>query len=173
VQLPQYKGTFDTVEYGTWLCGFFDLYIEDPTPTPIRFFDDIIHLLLGGRLPLKEGLGYNDFGILIIEADGTIRKNDTLRSAQSLDKFKSSLSIIQEDVTNFLDGPEYREYITEQKPTAHECLRCEVLAMCGGGMPTHRFGLDQTFGNPTVYCADQKSLISHMRNKLFISEPLK
>ncbi|MCZ5510163.1 hypothetical protein O5475_05465 [Escherichia coli] len=54
--------------------------MEDSNPVPIKILDDILKIYLGGS-PIKEGKGNNEFGILIIESDGEIRKNDTLRAS--------------------------------------------------------------------------------------------
>ena len=42
--------------------------------------DDLLRLLLGGR-SVKEGVGTTDYGILVVEPDGTVDKNDTLKVA--------------------------------------------------------------------------------------------
>ena len=79
-RLPPGKVRFDSTEYGRWLTGLLDLYLADPSPVPIRIVDDIIKLCLGG-VGRKEGQGNAQYGILIVETDGEIRKNDTLRAS--------------------------------------------------------------------------------------------
>ena len=79
-RLPPGKACFDSTEYGQWLVGLLDLYLADSSPVPIRIVDDIIKLCLGG-VGRKEGQGNTPYGILIVETDGEIRKNDTLRAS--------------------------------------------------------------------------------------------
>src|SRR3546814_1305799 len=61
------------------MCDLIDAYLADPTPPRIRVVDDMIKLLLGGAAR-KEGVGLSDYGIMVIDTDGTISKNDTLKS---------------------------------------------------------------------------------------------
>ena len=42
------------------------------------------------------------------------------------------------------------------------CRECPVVSSCGGGLYTHRYRAGRGFGNPSVYCADLLSLISHV-----------
>ncbi len=68
-RLPEGKSNFSSTEYGDWLCELFECYTSDPTPVPIRFFDDIIRLLLGDS-GTKEGQGTDPYGILILKQMG-------------------------------------------------------------------------------------------------------
>ena len=72
-RLPPGKSHFTSTEYGDWLVRLFDLYISDISHVPIRIFDDLIKLYLGGSSQ-KEGVGKDQHGILIIETNGDIRK---------------------------------------------------------------------------------------------------
>ena len=72
-RLPPGKARFDTTEYGQWLSRLLDLYLADPSPVPIRVFDDIVKLCLGGTSQ-KEGRGNDRYGILVVETNGEIRK---------------------------------------------------------------------------------------------------
>ncbi len=44
--------------------------------------------------------------------------------------------------------------------------RIPRLKVCGGGMVTHRFKDGAGYDNPTVFCADQKLLITRMETLL-------
>jgi uncharacterized protein len=75
------------------MSALLDIYLADHDPPRIRILDDMLKLLLGG-LARKEGVGLVDYGILIINTDGSLSKNDTLKSAGSAtDQFKGSWSI--------------------------------------------------------------------------------
>ena len=54
-RLPPGKSHFTTTEYGDWLVRLFDLYLSDKSSVPIRIFDDLVKLYLGGSSQ-KEGL---------------------------------------------------------------------------------------------------------------------
>ena len=164
--LPAGKGHRDSIENGRWLQTVFDLYISDPDPKPIRILDDMIKLILGGS-GSKEGIGLNNYGIVVIETDGEIRKNDTLRSSeQNADRFVSRWSVTNHSLVNIAASQEFAKYHRLQRPTAMACLSCVDLQVCGGGMPTHRYSESNGYENPSVYCADQKYLIAHMREIL-------
>jgi uncharacterized protein len=53
--------------------------------------------------------------------------------------------------------------IIVQHPSSAVCQSCPDLAICGGGMPAHRWRKENGFDNPSVFCADQQFLIDRMR----------
>ncbi len=165
-RLPPGKSSIDSTEYGSWMVQLLDLYLNDPAPIPIRVLDDMLKLLIGGGAT-KEGIGLSDFGILIFDTDGTITKNDTLKSAyEGADRFATNWKAGGTKILDLLDSEEYRQYHNLQKPTSSACLQCPELQVCGGGMTVHRWNDGNGYDNPTVYCADQLLLISNMRNHL-------
>lgn len=158
--LPYGKDSFVSTEYGEWLVQLLEIYISDTEPVKIRFLDDILRIAMGG-LGTKEGLGDNFYGIAIIETDGTISKNDTLKSNFSgADKFDKKWSIDTDRLSDVFDSPSFAEYYRLQHPTSKECNSCDYLTICGGGMPLHRWSKENLYGNPSVYCSDQKLVIT-------------
>lgn len=163
---PFGKASFDSTEYGDWLSELLDTYLADPTPVRIRLLDDMMRLALGGK-GLKEGVGITDFGIAIIDTDGSVTKNDTLKSTFSgADRFDEKWSIFSHRLGDIFRSPEFAEYHHLQRPTSPICTSCRELSVCGGGMPLHRWSKDRDFDNPSVYCNDQKTIIKHVRMKL-------
>lgn len=165
-RLPPGKATLASLEYGTWMAGLLATYLQDPDPLPIRVLDDMLKTLLGGQVS-KEGLGVTDFGILIIDTDGTLMKNDTLKSTYNgADQFAAEQNIRTTNLREFLGSVEFQRYRQQQRPAAAKCLGCPQLAVCGGGMLLHRWSEATGFANPSVYCADQLHLIGTMRQAL-------
>ena len=161
--LPVGKASFLSTEYGDWMGRLLDYYLDDQEPTRIRVLDDMLKLLLGGT-GCKEGLGLTEYGILVVETDGTIMKNDTLKSASRFaDRFGTTRSILRDDLTDIVSSTEFLEYHHSQRPCAPECKTCPDLNICGGGMPAHRWSDELGFAGPSVFCADQRYLIEHMR----------
>jgi uncharacterized protein len=161
--LPYGKGRVDSTEYGAWMVGLLDCYLADPAPPRIRVLDDMIKLLLGGTAR-KEGVGVSDFGIVIVETDGTIAKNDTLKSsATEADRFSTTNSIHDSDLFEVCNNDEFEHYHEAQRPASPVCSACPELHVCGGGMPAHRWSASAGYANPSVFCADQKLLIARMR----------
>jgi uncharacterized protein len=101
---------------------------------------------------------------VVIDTDGSIRKNDTLKSAYgSADNFAKAWSVFEDRLVDVIGTPEFENYHIAQRPTSEICLSCPELGVCGGGMPVHRWSAERGYNNPSVFCADQKILIARMR----------
>jgi len=162
-QVPYGKLSFQSTEFGRWMCDLVDHYLADPNPPKIRVIDDMIKLLIGGSAR-KEGVGVSDYGIVVIDTDGTISKNDTLKSTNDAgDVFPQGWSIMRDRLVDVLSTQEFLEYHMSQRPLSEICNGCEDLAVCGGGMLTHRFSNNRGFDNPSVFCLDQKMVIARLR----------
>lgn len=165
-QLPFGKAGPSSIEYGGWLSRLLALYLADPAPPRIRILDDMMRLLMGG-LSQKEGIGNTDYGILVIEPDGRIDKNDTLKVAHpGADRFERRWSILDDPLEEFLESQAFDQYYRQQRTLADQCHACPDLGICGGGMVAHRWSAAAGFDNPTVFCADQRHLIAEMRGVL-------
>ena len=164
-RLPPGKADIRSTEYGCWMAGLLDIYLSDPAPPRVRVLDDMLRIILGGKAQ-KEGVGTTDYGILVIETDGGIHKNDTLKVAhEGADRFaRKSWSILSDSLLDVVRTQAYADYYRQQRPTARACRVCSEIAVCGGGMVAHRWSQDRGYDNPSVYCADQLLLIGHMRN---------
>ena len=164
--LPFGKESFHSTEYGSWLAVLFETYLSDPTPIRIRFLDDMMKIAMGGR-GVKEGVGQMSYGIAIVETDGTITKNDTLKSTfDGADKFAEKWTVHRDRFSMVANSAEFAAYHELQKASAQQCKTCPDLSLCGGGMPLHRWHRLSGFDNPSVYCNDQKFLIGKIKNRL-------
>lgn len=167
-KLPFGKRDFHSTEYGDWMCEVLRCYLADSTPPRIRILDDMLKLILGGA-GAKEGVGLTDFGILVIDTDGSVNKNDTLKSAFAYaDRFEQVQSIFSIRLAHLVQMPHFATYHSTQRPACSTCTSCPELAVCGGGMPSHRWSDQRGFDNPSVFCEDQKTLISQMRQRLLM-----
>lgn len=165
-QLPFGKAEPGSIEYGGWLSRLLALYLADPAPPRIRILDDMMRLLMGGQSQ-KEGVGNTDYGILVIEPDGRIDKNDTLKVAHpGADRFERQWSILDDPLEEFLGSQAFDQYYRQQRTLADQCHACPDLGICGGGMVAHRWSAAAEFDNPTIFCADQRHLIAEMRGVL-------
>jgi len=162
-QLPFGKHRHQSIEYGLWLEGLLEVYLADGNPPKVRILDDLLRLVLGGRA-LKEGVGTADYGILVIEPDGTIAKNDTLKVASAgADRFDQRWSVMEHSFEEVLGSDEFARYYRQQRPLSRICAACPDLPVCGGGMVAHRWSSARGYDNPTIFCADQRHLIGRMR----------
>ena len=165
-RLPPGKTGFDSHRAGAWMAGLFDVYMSDPDPVPVRVLDDLVKLLLGGSAT-KEGMGQDLHAILIIDTDGSVAKNDTLKSTfDGADRYDEPWSVHSHSLQEIARTAAFREHVEMQQPTARQCLHCPELSICGGGMPLYRWSDERGFDNPSVYCTDHLYLISHVRQYL-------
>lgn len=165
-KLPFGKASFASTEYGEWFVKLLEVYLSDKNPLPIRFIDDIIKLVLGG-FGTKDGVGITDYGVLVIDTDGSIAKNDTLKSTfNGADRFTQNWSVFTHSLSELFNSDEYAKYHASQQPSSAICHSCSELKICGGGMTLHRWRDDNGYDNPSIYCNDQKMLIGQVRQKL-------
>lgn len=165
-KLPRGKTSLKSIEYGSWMVRLLNIYLNDSSPLPIRIIDDMLKVILGGVVS-QEGAGVTDFGILIVDTDGTLMKNDTLKSSYSgADKFSQGVNIKDGTLFDFLKAPEFYEYHQGQRATSDKCMGCADYSICGGGMKLHRWKDENDFNNPSVYCEDQLYLIKNMRKAI-------
>ena len=171
-RLPSGKARLSSTEFGEWMAELLSIYVRDPQPPRIRVLDDMMRLILGGQ-GRKEGVGLTDYGILVIDTDGSVTKNDTLKAAYGeADRFRQPWSILNRNLLAQLQHSEFERYHALQRPSSPACLVCSDLAVCGGGMPAHRWSDETGYDNPTVFCADQKLLIAQMRSYLMAAKAI-
>jgi uncharacterized protein len=171
-RLPSGKTSFASTEYGSWFVNLLQIYLSDSQPFRIRFLDDIIKLILGG-VGTVEGIGLTDYGIMVIDTDGSIAKNDTLKSTfDGADRFTQNWSVLTHGLVNVFKSSEFDDYMKSQRPSSITCRACPELEICGGGMTLHRWREDNGLDNPSIYCADQKLLIRNVRESLATIEAM-
>jgi len=165
-RLPDGKASASTTEYGRWMAALLDTYLADDTPIRIRILDDMIKLVLGG-VGSKDGVGLTNYGVLIVDTDGSVTKNDTLKSSfDGADRFPEPWSVHTHSLGDILRSAEFAEYQALQRPSCPTCLACPELSVCGGGLTLQRWRDGNGYDNPSVYCEDQKLLIGRIREKV-------
>lgn len=164
--LPFAKQDLNSTEYAEWIIKLIELYLLDDEPNEIPFIDELIKLSLG-QPNKKEGIGERLFGILIIETDGEIRKNDTLRSSfDGADFFNKRPNIENVSLLDILESKEFKDTAKMQTNLAKECKKCDIVEICGGGMPLYRWSDKNKYDNPSVYCSDHKLYINKIKTIL-------
>ena len=165
-RLPYGKCSFESREYGRWMARLWELYVADPEPTPIEFLDNLVRGIFGAE-STKEGSGVASYGILVVETDGTITKNDTLKNSfDGADLFCRNWSVHRNAFSEVTASAEYLQYVASQRTSHRECLECPLLSACGGGMVLHRWSADKGYDNPSVYCRDQKYLFNRIADTI-------
>lgn len=154
-----------TAPYADWLIAVFDRwYGTSQQETGVRLFQEIIHLLLGGR-SISDHVGLSPVAYLVVDADGSYQQADTLKST-SPGRPETGFTVFEHSVDAVLAHPEVHARQAGVASLAEDCQRCTLLRVCGGGNYTHRFGADGGFQHPSVYCPDLTRLIHHVSSRV-------
>jgi uncharacterized protein len=150
--------------YGRWLAAVFDRWYEAPVrETRIRVFEEIIRLWFGRQSRL-EGLGLAPAASIVVETDGRIAESDHL--AVTSGTGVTELNVAGHGFDAALALPVARARRAGAAVLGPQCRACPVVRVCGGGLYTHRFRPGTGFANPSVYCADLRHLVEHVRDRL-------
>jgi uncharacterized protein len=148
-------------EYADWLTAIYDRWIEDGCPAEIRTFDSIISTLRGGD-SLTEALGLGPAGLVVIETDGSYEQVDSLKVAYE-GAPETGMNVFSHSFDMVAQHPGIAAREQGIAGLCQKCQNCPVVRSCGGGLYTHRYRGDGSgFANPSVYCADLLTLITHM-----------
>jgi uncharacterized protein len=153
--------------YADWLIVVFDHWFRQAgTARPtIRFFQQIIDLILG-ITSSTHAIGRTDNLFLIIETDGSIEAEDSLKVCQP-GITKEGQHLQTHSFDDVLASPLITQCASSQLTLPTTCRGCPIQAVCGGGFIVHRYHLATGFDNPSVYCRDLLKLITHIQNRLF------
>lgn len=164
-QPPPQRPESTTAAYADWLCTIFDRWYDAAEPeTEIRFFGEIIHLLLGGA-SATETIGLTPSTLVVIETDGSIEQVDALKSAYD-GAAATGLNISHDDFDQAARHPAIVARQNGVSSLAETCQECRLLSVCGGGYYPHRYRQGNGFTNPSVYCVDLQALIDHIRDRV-------
>lgn len=169
---PPGKVDFLNTNYGEWLITLFDEWFFDTSKNrikQIRFFDQIIHMLLGGVVS-SDLIGELNNQVLVIETDGGIEAVDALKVCG--DGFtKSGANVSSHTFDEAIDTDLASLYHLSHQILCGRCSVCPIKEICGGGYLPHRFSKQNGFNNPSIYCNDLLIIIAHIQNQLLKSIP--
>ncbi|GLW12835.1 hypothetical protein Misp01_79630 [Microtetraspora sp. NBRC 13810] len=153
------------VPYGDWLVTVFDRwYGEQPRRVPVRLFEEIMNLLLGGSSS-TESAGLAPIRVAVIETDGAIEQGDSLKSAYH-GAARTGLHVATDPLDAALRLPAVVARQLGAEALGAECRACRLHRVCGAGLYAHRYRPGTGFANPSVYCPDLLRLITHIRSVL-------
>jgi uncharacterized protein len=151
--------------FGEWLVAVFDRWYGAPKQeTHVRFFEEIISLVLGGA-SRTEQVGLSPAAVVVVESDGAIEQADSLKSAYA-GAAATGLNVLTDSFAAALAHPGVVARQIGRAALSQECLACPVHAICGAGHYAHRYREGHGFRNPSVYCADMLHLIGHVRARV-------
>ncbi|RAY12804.1 radical SAM protein [Actinomadura craniellae] len=151
--------------YADWLITVFDhWYGNRPRRAGIRYFEEIINLLLGGH-SRSENIGLSPVALVVVDTDGTMQQVDTLKTSFA-GAPETGLSVHDHDFDAALRHPGVVARQIGLAALCDTCMGCPVRDVCGGGAYTHRHQAGRGFQNPSVYCADLRKLIEHIGDRI-------
>ncbi len=151
--------------YGDWLIKIFDRwYSSTRRETGIRFFEEIINLVLGGRSHV-ESIGLTAVNLIVVEADGTLEQVDSLKAAFD-GAPATGLNVFDNAFDAALEHPAVAARQIGADGLCATCRQCPIHDICGGGLYPHRYRAGTGFLNPSVYCPDLLRLIGHIRDRV-------
>ena len=127
-------------------------------------FQEIMHLLLGGASN-SEVVGLAAVCLVVIETDGSIEQEDTLKAAYD-GAPATGLHLERDPLDAALLLPQMVARQIGFRALAGPCRVCPVHQVCGGPLYSHRYREGTGFANPSVYCPDLLALISHIRGRM-------
>ena len=150
--------------YGDWLADFFDLWYEAQGPMSLRLFEEIIVAMLGG-VSTHESIAAKSVDLVVVETDGAIEPVDTLKVV-GRQATHIGLNVFENSFDEALSHPAIRSRMSGYSALCDQCQSCPEVRHCGGGYLPHRWGRENGFLNPSVYCADLTQLFARIRGRI-------
>jgi uncharacterized protein len=151
--------------YADWLITVFERWYSAPEQeTWIRLFTELIQLVLG-QPGAVEGIGLLPSTLIVVETDGSIKQLDSLSSAYA-GAADTGLHVVTDAFDVALGHPTTVARQIGADALSPVCRDCSIMEICGGGLYPHRYRSGEGFRNPSVYCADMKRLVKHVRNRV-------
>jgi uncharacterized protein len=159
---PQYRAG----DCAAYLISAFDAWLrEDDPDVNVRMFRETVKLVLGVSSS-TEALGNPTVNYLIIDTDGNIQGNDSLRVCESK-MCETSLNVFEHGFDELVHGaPLLYSVMTERMVLCETCQRCPEVDVCGGGHMPHRYSRSTGFLNPSAWCEDLLYLVQHVRRSV-------
>lgn len=167
INLPH--GSHDNLPWFTqrdlsrWLIELFDIWwTNNDAKVDIRFFRNILHLLLGAQ-SATDYIGGTQVGILVLETDGSLTGTDALRACDD-GLIGTGMDVFENKIQDPMALKLVRDCNYGAGVLSSACLACEVKDVCGGGYYPHRYRRSNYFDNPSIYCEALFSIIHHIRS---------
>jgi len=118
--------------YINWLTSAFDLWFNDYSDIPIRWFDALLGSRLGVPSP-TDAMGLGSVNLIVIDTDGSYTDHDVFKITQhngaALERSLDSASF--EDISTHPHVRLHAQCLTLEG-VASECRTCPVVDACGG-----------------------------------------
>lgn len=150
--------------YADWLLTVFDRWEEQGRPMQVRVFSSVLSTLRGGP-SLTESMGLSPADLAVIETDGTFEQADSLKTAFH-GAAATGYDVFRHGFAEFARHPGVLARQAGINGVSETCRRCPVVKSCGGGLYAHRYSAERGFDNPSVYCADLRSFVEGVAERI-------
>lgn len=151
--------------YKDWLISAFDCWFDEFSHLKCKYFDWLMRTILGFP-SATDSFGLGDINLIVLETDGTYHNHDVLKITKegntSLGMGLETHAIADVEHSEIIQF--HRKLLTKQGLSA-KCQTCRHVDVCGGGFIAHRYDT-QGYQNPSVYCDELYTLISHITHRL-------
>lgn len=146
---------------GSWLRRAFDHWERTPALRGIRIgiLADALRAIMTER-PSSEWFPGVPQGFIVVATDGSYEGLDTLKIVGDEGRVLG-MSVHSHSIQDALDH-RFIQLRTGGNGLCAECSACPIATWCAGGYFPTRYGRGRGFSNPSVYCADLKSLFGHL-----------
>lgn len=148
--------SFLTDLYDAW-------YLDETASGMVRIVGSVFSMLVGGKT-LLSSFGETGSYAITVEADGSLRLDDHLRSCGN-GFTETGLSVLKHTFKDFTDHPLVTWVTASSADLPYECSECVWKRLCRGGELIHRYG-QESFSHPSIYCDALKSLFSRATESL-------
>lgn len=140
--------------YVRWLQEAFDLWFNEFSHIPIRWFDSLLASRLG--VPCAtDAMGLGSVNLLVVDTDGSYTDHDVFKITFD---GRTSLghNVERTSFDEISKHPIIREHAFRLTlPGLPEaCQRCPVVEACGGGSVMHRWHPHHGLNAPSVFCPE-------------------
>ncbi|MDX3067145.1 radical SAM/SPASM protein FxsB, inactivated metallohydrolase extension form, partial [Streptomyces sp. ND04-05B] len=163
-QTPPPGSGESSTPYADWLLTVFDRWEEQGRPMPVRVFSSVLSTLRGGP-SLTEALGLAPPDLAIVETDGAFEQADSLKTAFH-GAPATGYDVFRHGFAEFARHPGVLARQSGIEGINETCRRCPVVESCGGGLYAHRYSAERGFDNPSIYCADLRSFIEGVAERI-------
>lgn len=148
-------------EYGSFLCGLFDLWYQDlkqDNYVSVRLFEDLVHLALG--LPPTTCASAGFCGpYYVVEGDGSVYPCDFF----VLDEWKMG-NVHTHTLEQLSNCREAQTFLQEGRQIPQECHSCNFRTLCAGGCK--RDWVHTEDGVHNYYCQAFRMLFDHAGSRI-------
>ncbi len=149
-------------EFADFMIQVFDLWMDDDDPKiHIRYFDNILNGLLGGKPTLCKFAGTCS-SFLTIDCNGDIYPCDSFVGYYEL-RFGN---ILTDDLQTVIESDKYKDFAGETKTIHSECSECEWYQVCHGGCSYYRYMTRQDFSDENYFCKANKTIFRHIEERV-------